>query len=94
MALCSPEEAKTLHRSRLRSMHFFALDESHQSSCFFNPLPLTDIYRFTNKMHKTLRHHDKEIVACARKHDSKTITNTALLLGSFLILGKNVDYDD
>jgi hypothetical protein len=75
-------------------MHFCALDESHQGSSFFSPLPLTVIYRFTNKMHTTLRHHEKDVVACASKHNRRSITNTALLLGSFLILGKNMEYDD
>jgi hypothetical protein len=73
-------------------MHFFALDESHE--CFFSPLSLTDIYRFTNKMHTTLRHHRKDVVACASKYNRKVITNTALLLGSFLILGQSMEYDD
>jgi hypothetical protein len=75
-------------------MHFFALDESHQGTCSFSPVPLTVIYRFTNKMHKTLRHHEKDFVACASKYNRKIITNTALLIGSFLILGKDMQYDD
>ena len=76
-------------------MHFFALDTaSRDNGCFFSPLPLTDIYRFVNKMHSTLRHHEKDIVACASKYNNKLITNTALLIGAFLILGKGIEYED
>jgi hypothetical protein len=75
-------------------MHFFALDASNEVDCLFSPLPLVYIYRFTNKMHETLRHHEKNVVACASKNNRKIMTNTALMLGSFLILGKNMGYDD
>jgi hypothetical protein len=76
-------------------MHFFTLDTaSRDQGCFFSPLPLTDIHRFVKKMHTTLRQHEKDLVACASKYNGKVITNTALLIGAFLILGKGLEYDD
>jgi hypothetical protein len=95
LALCSAEEAKILHRSRSRNMYFICLDTYFSTGgCFFNPPQLSDIYRFTIKIQTTLRRQDKCIVACASKHNSQLITNTCLLFGAFLILGKGMNSEE
>ena len=94
-AFCSAEEAKILHRPRLRTMHFFTLEGMQTGAgCSFDPILLCDVYRFTKRMFSTLRRQNKDVVACASKSNGRLLTSTALLIGAYMILGKGVAFDD
>ncbi len=76
-------------------MHFFTLDTRSDQApgCLFSPYSLCDVYRFAKKMNSTLRRQNKDVVACASRYNGKLLTNTALLIGGFMILGKGVDLE-
>ena len=60
IALCTADEALVLHRSRIRSMHFYTLERNLYG--FLGPASLCDLYRFAQKMQSTLRHVDKQVL--------------------------------
>jgi hypothetical protein len=71
IALCTAEEARILHRSRLRSMHFFTLERGLFS--LIGPASLGDIFRFTQKLHATLRHQGKQVFNMPRFANLKSL---------------------
>ena len=96
IALCSADEARILHRSRLRNMDFFTLEDQPMSDKdgLFSPFSLVEIHRFASKLLLTLRSHQEHVVICASRNNQRLLTNTGLMIGGFMILGKSVDLED
>jgi hypothetical protein len=72
------------------------MQECQASNVCFSPVELGDIHSLVNMLHKSLRQcaESKIYVACASSKNPKLVTNTAFLLGAYLILGLEMDFDE
>jgi hypothetical protein len=102
VALCSVEQGRDLLQWRMKSTHFilgaqkFASAQSADALEFldFEPLGLKYIHAFSEQLWQCHEYKQgKNIVVCAGIHQ-EDITNTALLVGSFMILNMELSAED
>ena len=96
LALCSVEQAQDLLRWQLRSAHFIDGAEVHTQLSSndqeqFQPPGLIIIHRFASRLWRSQEYKQgKRIVVCAGIHP-ESITNTALLIGGFMLLSQGLE---
>ena len=102
VAICSVEQGRDLVQWRVKDAHvitgahMYGADTQRQTSedDNFHPLGLKIIHGFCEDLwHSHAYKEGKTIVVCAGTHP-RDITDTALLVGSFMILSMDLDVDD
>ena len=70
------------------------LDEADpENTDSINPQTLAEIYKCSETLQRTLCHHAKENIVICVGTDPEFLTNVSLILGGYLILGHNVDFN-
>jgi hypothetical protein len=86
IAICSINQAKKLMLMSLKTNKFVSPDTMQIRSARFRPSSIIDMYTFCHSLKEVLLSNaGKNAIVCAGQSQDQ-ITNTALLLGSFLIL--------
>ena len=94
LAVCSSEQGRDLWRWRMNSTQFVSGSRSKSGVDEFEPSSLKDIHEFCNQLWRNQAYRQGETVVVCAGTTSREITETALLVGSFMIICNDVDPGD
>jgi hypothetical protein len=95
LCLSSVSEAKRSYRSKSKNLCFFTVQTEESIPNCSSTVQLGDVHSFVASLCKSIRHNSNKVfVACVRAQDVKGLTNTAILIGAYMILGLEMNVEE